>query len=99
MSQAARYFSRRRGLAGFIAAGPLAPVLDDLAIALEAKGYSTATVQVYVWCYLQIDATERLKVLAAVTPPALRPGKFRPPDRLIAALRGRPDYAEHTGSP
>ena len=44
--------------------------------------------------YLQADATDRLEVLAAVVPPALRPGKFRPPDRLIAALHGKPDYAE-----
>lgn len=50
MSRAARYFSRRRGLADYIAAGPLAPVLDDLAGALEAQGYSTATVQGYVRC-------------------------------------------------
>ena len=37
--------------------------------------------------YLQADPTEKLEALAAMTPPALRPGKFRPPDRLIAALR------------
>jgi site-specific recombinase XerD len=50
MSRAARYFSRRRGFADYIAAGPLAPVLDDLAGALEARGYSTSTVQGYVRC-------------------------------------------------
>ena len=37
--------------------------------------------------YLQADPTEKLEALAAMTPPILRPGKFRPPDRLIAALR------------
>ena len=37
--------------------------------------------------YLQADPTEKLEALAAMTPPMLRPGKFRPPDRLIAALR------------
>ncbi len=37
--------------------------------------------------YLQADPTEKLEALAAMTPPALRPGTFRPPDRLIAALR------------
>jgi len=36
--------------------------------------------------YLQADPTEKLEALAAGTPAALRPGKFRPPDRLIAAL-------------
>lgn len=37
--------------------------------------------------YLQADPTEKLEALAAMKAPALRPGKFRPPDRLIAALR------------
>jgi len=37
--------------------------------------------------YLQADPTEKLEALAAMKPPSLRPGKFRPPDRLIAALR------------
>jgi site-specific recombinase XerD len=44
---------------------------------------STQTTDVY----LQSDPTEKLEALAAMTPPALRPGKFRPPDRLIAALQ------------
>lgn len=48
MSIAARYFSRKRGLAAFMAAGPLAPVLDELAGALEATGHSVTTVQGYV---------------------------------------------------
>lgn len=37
--------------------------------------------------YLQADPTGKLEALAAMAPPALRPGKLRPPDRLIAALR------------
>jgi len=44
---------------------------------------STQTTDVY----LQADPTEKLEALAAMKPPALRPGKFRPPDRLLAALR------------
>jgi site-specific recombinase XerD len=44
---------------------------------------STQTTDLYV----QADPTEKLEALAAMTPPVLRPGKFRPPDRLIAALR------------
>lgn len=39
--------------------------------------------------YLQADPTEKLEALAAFKPPALRPGRFRPPDRLIAALTQR----------
>jgi site-specific recombinase XerD len=38
--------------------------------------------------YLRVDVTQRISVLAAVTPPQLRPGKFRPPDALIASLTG-----------
>jgi integrase/recombinase XerD len=38
--------------------------------------------------YLRVDVTQRISVLAAVTPPQLRPGKFRPPDALIASLSG-----------
>lgn len=44
---------------------------------------STQTTDIYV----QADPAEKLEALAAMTPPALRPGTFRPPDRLMAALR------------
>jgi integrase/recombinase XerD len=37
--------------------------------------------------YLQADPTEKLEALATMTPVLPRPGKFRPPDRLLAALR------------
>lgn len=38
--------------------------------------------------YLRVDVTQRISVLTTVTPPQLRPGKFRPPDALIASLTG-----------
>jgi site-specific recombinase XerD len=38
--------------------------------------------------YLRVDVTQRIAVLGAVTPPQLRPGKFRPSDQLLASLRG-----------
>lgn len=38
--------------------------------------------------YLQVDVTQRIAALGSVTPPTLRPGTFRPPDRLIAMLKG-----------
>ena len=38
--------------------------------------------------YLRVDVTQRIGVLQLVTPPQLRPCKFRPPDQLIASLRG-----------
>lgn len=38
--------------------------------------------------YLRVDVTERIGLLNAATPPQLKPGRYRPPDKLIAALRG-----------
>ncbi|MGB5734206.1 MAG: tyrosine-type recombinase/integrase [Thiohalocapsa sp.] len=38
--------------------------------------------------YLRVDVMQRIEVLDSATPPQLRPGKFRPPDKLIASLRG-----------
>lgn len=37
--------------------------------------------------YLQADPTETLEAIEAVVPPALRRGRFRPPDALIASLK------------
>lgn len=39
--------------------------------------------------YLRADPTEKLEAIETVLPPELRPGTYRPPDRLIALLRGR----------
>ena len=47
--------------------------------------------------YLRADPTEKLEALAAMTPPAMKPGRFRAPDKLMAMLStaGRkPKYAE-----
>jgi integrase/recombinase XerD len=47
--------------------------------------------------YLRADPTEKLEALSAMTPPMLRPGRFRAPDKLLAMLStaGRkPNYAE-----
>jgi integrase/recombinase XerD len=47
--------------------------------------------------YLRADPTEKLEALTAMTPPMLKPGRFRAPDKLLAMLRtpgGRPNYAE-----
>jgi len=37
--------------------------------------------------YLHADPSVKLEILEEVLPPTLRPGKFRPPDKLIAMLR------------
>jgi integrase/recombinase XerD len=43
--------------------------------------------------YLRADPTEKLEALAAMTPPLLRPGRFRAPDKLLAMLKSAKDYA------
>jgi len=45
-----------------------------------------ATTEVYV----RADPTEKLEAIEAVVPPSLRKGRFRPPDRLLTLLKGRP---------
>jgi integrase/recombinase XerD len=47
--------------------------------------------------YLRADPTEKLEALAAVMPPALRRGRFKPPDKLISMLKSpqrRRSYAQ-----
>lgn len=39
--------------------------------------------------YLQVDPTEKLEMLNAVIPPALKKGSFSPPDKLLESLRKR----------
>jgi site-specific recombinase XerD len=38
--------------------------------------------------YTRVDPTDKLDALYAVVPPQLRKGRFRPPDKLIALLKG-----------
>lgn len=40
--------------------------------------------------YLELDPLDKLQAIAGAVPPMLKPGKFRPPERLFAALRGNP---------
>jgi integrase/recombinase XerD len=47
--------------------------------------------------YLRADPTEKLEVVSAITPPALRKGRFHAPDQLIEMLSGHRkgnDYAK-----
>jgi integrase/recombinase XerD len=37
--------------------------------------------------YTRADPAEKLDAINAITPPALRKGRFRPPDKLIASLK------------
>ena len=40
--------------------------------------------------YVRADPTEKLEAIEAVVPPSLRKGKFQPPDKLLALLKGKP---------
>lgn len=44
---------------------------------------SMATTEIY----LRTDPTEKLEAISTITPPQLRKGRFRPPDKLIALLK------------
>lgn len=57
---------------------------DIRKVALWLGHASIQTAEIYVGA----DPTDKLETLAMVTPPMLRPGKFSPPDRLIAFLQG-----------
>jgi len=39
--------------------------------------------------YLRADPTDKLEAIEAITPPTLKRGRFRAPDKLIALLQGR----------
>ena len=70
---------------------------DIRKVALWLGHSNTQTTEVYT----RADPSEKLEAVNALTPPGLRPGKFRPPDKLIALLKGRvlcgakqPSYAQ-----
>jgi site-specific recombinase XerD len=46
---------------------------------------STQTTEVYT----RVDPTEKIEAINALTPPRIRPGRFRPPDKLLAMLKGQ----------
>jgi site-specific recombinase XerD len=58
---------------------------DIRKVALWLGHESTETSEIYV----EGDSSEKLTILEAVIPPTLRPGKFRPLDKLLNALRPR----------
>ncbi|WP_024844746.1 tyrosine-type recombinase/integrase, partial [Paracoccus pantotrophus] len=39
--------------------------------------------------YLRADPAEKLEMIDALAPLGIKPGKFRPPDKLIAMLAAR----------
>lgn len=57
---------------------------DIRKVALWLGHASQATTEIY----LQVDPTEKIEAIESAVPPRLRPGRFRPPDRLMATLMG-----------
>jgi hypothetical protein len=49
--------------------------------------------------YLRMDASEKLEAIEAVVPPALRRGRFRAPDALIASLMADVASVRHDAGP
>ena len=58
---------------------------DIRKVALWLGHSNTQTTEVYT----RADPREKLETINAITPPNLRRGRFRPPDKLIAVLKGR----------
>ena len=46
---------------------------------------STQTTEVYT----RVDPAEKLEAINTLAPPKIRPGRFRPPDKLLAVLKGQ----------
>jgi hypothetical protein len=46
---------------------------------------STQTTEIYT----RVDPAEKLATINMVAPPKIRPGRFRPPDQLLAVLKGQ----------
>ena len=62
---------------------------DIRKVALWLGHASTQTTEIY----LQADPSQKLEALNSMVPPMLRPGTFKPSDKLIAMLKGH-DYAK-----
>lgn len=62
---------------------------DIRKVALWLGHASTQTTEIY----LQVDPAQKIEALNSMTPPMLRPGKFKPSDKLLAMLREH-DYAK-----
>ena len=58
--------------------------VDITVIALWLGHEQVSTTQIY----LSADMTQKERAIAKVTPPATTPGRYRPPDAMLAFLEG-----------
>lgn len=58
---------------------------DIRKVAIWLGHSSTQTTEVYT----RVDPAEKLEAINMLAPPKIRPGRFRPPDKLLAMLKGQ----------
>jgi len=56
---------------------------------------STQTTEVYT----RVDPAEKLEAINTLAPPKIRPGRFRPPDKLLAMLKGQSLWGVKSANP
>jgi integrase/recombinase XerD len=56
---------------------------------------STQTTEVYT----RVDPAEKLEAINTLVPPTIRPGRFRPPDKLLAMLKGQSLWGAKSNHP
>ena len=56
---------------------------------------STQTTEVYT----RVDPAEKLEAINKLAPPKIRPGRFHPPDKLLAMLKGQSLWGAKSTNP
>ena len=49
--------------------------------------------------YTRVDPAEKLEAINMLAPPKIRPGRFRPPDKLLAMLKGQSLWGARSSNP
>ena len=73
----------------------LAATQDIRKVSLWLGHSSIQTTEIYT----RVDPAEKLEALNMLTPPKIRPGRFRPPDKLLAMLKGQSLWGAKSANP
>ena len=73
----------------------LAATQDIRKVSLWLGHSSTQTTEVYT----RVDPAEKLEAINTLAPPKIRPGRFRPPDKLLAMLKGQSLWGAKSRNP
>jgi hypothetical protein len=73
----------------------LAATQDIRKVSLWLGHSSTQTTEVYT----RVDPAEKLEAINTLAPPKIRPGRFRPPDKLLAMLKGQSLWGDKSRNP